>query len=80
MCVSKGEITAANGYQKDQGSPRELLEESWGLGVDWDICLHVCLFVCVCNGLYQQLEWDCALGGCYVQVLAAGEVRSGQTG
>ena len=47
VCVPKGEITAEAGYQRDQESPRELLEGSWGLGVDWDICLHVYLCVCV---------------------------------
>lgn len=32
-------------------------------------------FNCVylCNGLYQQQEWDCSFGGLNVQVPAAGE-------
>lgn len=29
--------------------------------------------VCFCNGLYQQQEWDCSLGGLTVQVPEAGE-------
>lgn len=77
MCVSKGETTAEAGYQRDPGSPRELLEGSWGLAVDRVICLHVCLCACA----YQQLERDCSLGGSYVWVLAAGETGiQGQTG
>lgn len=47
MCVPKGEPTAEAVYQLHQGSPKELLEGSWALGVDWDVCLHACLCVCV---------------------------------
>ena len=30
--------------------------------------VHVCVCERECDGLYQQLEWDCSLRGLYAQV------------
>lgn len=52
----------------------------WDQGV-----MDTCVFVC--DGLHQQLEWGCGLGGSYVHVPASGESgmeghadATGQTG
>lgn len=49
VCVSKGKPVGRADSQRDQGSPGQLLERLWGLGLFKDepcLCVCVCMYFC----------------------------------
>ena len=54
MCVSKGEITGAVDYWKDQGIPGQLTETLGSGGGLRDTCVCVCVRVCAHTHVFVQ--------------------------